>query len=81
MYTDGAGADNYLAVADGILVKREDEVLVATVNAVQGPELGRLHETVRRQFLTMDERERRARTALARLEADFVRRFIELRRE
>lgn len=80
-YTDAEGEDHYVGVADGLLVKQGREVRVATLNAVKGPALGELHETIRREFLTMDERERRARSALARLEADFARRFIELSRE
>jgi F-type H+-transporting ATPase subunit epsilon len=45
---------------------------------VRGPDLGLLKQTISARFHSLDERERRARSALARLEADFVRRFIEL---
>ena len=73
------GDEEFIAVDDGVLVKKGDEVLVSVVNAARGPILGELRRTVAAQFQVLDERERRARTALARLEADFVRRFIELR--
>ena len=71
----GSG-ETFIAVNGGILVKQGDRVLVATRMAVKG-ELGLLHETVDRFINDMDERERKARSAVARLEADFVRRFVE----
>lgn len=80
-YTTGDGKEAYLALSDGILVKQGDQVLVSVVNGAAGAELGRLRELVERQFTVLEDRERRARSALARLEADFVRRFIELREE
>jgi len=72
------GRETFLAVDGGILVKRGDEVLVSAPNAVRGDDLDRLHRTVEEDFQRMDERERRARASLLRLEADFVRRFLEL---
>ncbi len=70
------GRENFMAVNGGILVKQGDSVLVATRMAVSG-ELGLLQETVNRFINDLDERERKARSAVARLEADFVRRFVE----
>ena len=78
-YTTADGVETFTALAEGVLIKREDEVLVSAVNGVQGADLGRLHQTVREEFKSLDERDRRARSALARMEADFVRRFMELR--
>jgi len=72
------GREAFLAVDGGILVKRGDDVLVSTSNAVRGDDLDRLHRTVEEEFQRMGERERKARASLLRLEADFVRRFLEL---
>jgi F-type H+-transporting ATPase subunit epsilon len=79
-YRNMSGDETFLAVDAGILVKCRDEVVVSTRNAVLGPDLGSLRETVRKEFQEVDERERMSRDALARLEADFVRRFMELER-
>ncbi|MFZ5908008.1 MAG: F0F1 ATP synthase subunit epsilon [Nitrospirota bacterium] len=68
----------FVAVNDGVLVKRGLDVLVSTRNAVKGTNLGKLREQVQRQFLSLDDIQRAARSAVARLEAGFVRRFIEL---
>ena len=75
-YWPPGGGENFMAVNGGILVKQGDTVQVATRLAVKG-ELGLLHETVDRFINDMDERERKARSVVARLEADFVRRFVE----
>ncbi len=77
-YQTPAGEEVFLAVAEGILVKRGEEVLVSIGNAVRGGELGRLRQTVEEEFKKLDEREVSARNALYKIEANFVHRFIEL---
>lgn len=76
-FVDGSGAEVFLAVDEGILVKCGDEVLVSCRNAVRGDDLGQLQEIVDERFKQLDEQERMARSAVARLEAGVVRRFIE----
>lgn len=70
--------EQFLAIDDGILVKYADRVMVSTLNAIQGADLGHLYSLVEERFLTLDEHERVTRTALARLEAGTIRRFIDL---
>lgn len=65
----------FVAVNGGILVKQGEAVLIATPMAVSG-RLGDLRQAVLRFISDIDERERKARTAVARLEADFVRQFV-----
>ncbi len=76
-YVDESGTRRYAAVAEGILVKSEDDVRISTRSGVLGDDLGTLRMHVAERFLVLDERERTARSAMARLESDFVRRFIE----
>jgi F-type H+-transporting ATPase subunit epsilon len=77
--TSGETTDEvFYAVDEGILVKCGSEVLVATRNAARSVDLASLHRTVREHFEMLDGQERRARSALVRLEADFVRRYLEL---
>ena len=71
--------ENYLAIDVGTLVKKGDEILVSVRNAVRGPELGKLKLEVVKQFRELDEREKKARSAAAKLEVDLLRRFMELR--
>lgn len=74
------GTESFLAVDGGILVKNGSEVVVSTRRAVCGGDLGELRETIEREFFSLEDRERRTRSALARLESDIVRRFMELGR-
>lgn len=72
------GKEEFAAVDEGILIKAGQEVLVSTRNAVRSTELGKLKETVALEFQVKGEREKTALAAGARLEADIVRKFIEL---
>ncbi|MFH1756457.1 MAG: F0F1 ATP synthase subunit epsilon [Pseudomonadota bacterium] len=72
------GKEEFIAVDEGILVKVGQEVLVSTGKGVRGPELGGLWQTIQDEFKVLDEREKKARSAAARLEADLVRRFMEI---
>lgn len=72
------GDEVFLGLDEGALVKVGDEVLVSTRNAVQGPDLGALRDAVDSQFVESHKRERRARSAVARLESTLVRRLLEI---
>jgi len=66
------GEEQFVAVNGGILVKVGERVQVASRHAVTG-ELGQLKDAVKLMLEEQDDLERSARTALARLEARFVR--------
>jgi F-type H+-transporting ATPase subunit epsilon len=72
------GAEAFAALDDGILVKCGSEVLVSALKGVRGKDLAQLQSLVETSFLQLDESERKARTALARLEAGTLRGFREL---
>jgi F-type H+-transporting ATPase subunit epsilon len=74
-YRTVEGDDRWIAVDEGLVVKRGDEVTVATRAFVAGDALGDLEKTVRERFERLDEEERETRATLARLEVDFMRRF------
>jgi F-type H+-transporting ATPase subunit epsilon len=76
-FEDNYGKESFLAVDGGILVKCGEEVLVSTGNAVRGP-LGELERIISDSFRRRSERERQAHAALEKIQADFVRQFIEL---
>ena len=79
-YKTADGKEIFLAVDEGILVKCADEVMVSTRKAVKGLRLGELRKTVEEQFKRVDEREKTVRSAMAKIEAGFVRRFLEIHR-
>lgn len=72
-----SGREHFAAVAEGILVKLGDEVLVSVRAAASG-ELGELREAVRGMIEDVGEREQAVRSAVTRLEASFMRRFLEI---
>jgi F-type H+-transporting ATPase subunit epsilon len=78
LYETEEGAERFVAVNSGTLVKCGDEVRVAVRGAVEGDDLGALCTRVEADFRRHDEDEREARAALARLEASMIRRFRDL---
>lgn len=78
-YEKADGVEELIATDEGFLVKKGDEVLVSVLSAVWGKELGGLERAVVEKIEALDEEERKTRETLARLEADFMRRFGEAR--
>lgn len=77
-FADADGSEGYAAVDTGILVKCGRDVFVSSFNGVQGADLAELQKLIDERFIELDEHERKARTALARLEAGTLRRFRDL---
>lgn len=77
-YVDADRKEVHMAVDRGILVKCKDRVLVSVRNGSIGPELGTLRTTVDREFGVLDDRERKARQAVAKLESGFIRQFLRI---
>lgn len=80
-YTTEQGEERLIALDQGVLVKCGFEVLVSTLHAVAGTELAALQTMVAETFLDLDDEDRRARSALARLESGAIRRLVELERQ
>jgi F-type H+-transporting ATPase subunit epsilon len=74
------GEEIFVAVDEGVLVKEGQNVWVSTRNAMRGTELGRLRKTIEDTFKVLDDREKMARSTMAKIEAGFVRRFLEIQR-
>ncbi|MGA3236114.1 MAG: F0F1 ATP synthase subunit epsilon [Bryobacteraceae bacterium] len=75
IYEAEAGKEVYVAVDEGVLVKTGLDVLVSVRRAIGGVDLGRLHDAVKREFLTLDQQEQDVRSVNARLEAGFLHRL------
>lgn len=78
VYEDAEGRERYAGIHAGTLIKVGDDVMVCTANAVLGDDLDTVQHHARAAFHATEESERTARSALARLEAQIVRRFLEL---
>lgn len=78
MYEDAQGNEHFVAVGEGLLVKQGRDVSVSVRQAVPGGDLGELHRTVRERFAILDDRERATHAAVAKLEASFLRGYLDL---
>lgn len=70
--------EHFLALDRGILVKRGRTVQVSAYRAVRGESLEQLQNAVEMQLRQLGESEKKARSVLARLEMDTLRRFTRL---
>ena len=77
IYENEAEGESYVAVDEGVLIKTGQDVLVSVRNAIAGTDLSQLRESVDREFLNLDERERTVRSVMARMESGFIRRLTE----
>jgi F-type H+-transporting ATPase subunit epsilon len=75
-YQTESDGEVFVAVDEGVLVKAGPDVLVSVRRAVGGADLSQLRDSVKRDFLTLDEHEQSVRSATAKLEAGFLRRLM-----
>jgi len=74
------GEEMVLAVDWGMLVKCGDEVLVSTPRVIGNRPLGELQQAVEEELQSLDQRQQKARSALGKIEADFIRRLVDTER-
>src|ERR1700685_3712769 len=80
-YETPSEGEVYVAVDEGVLIKTGPDVLVSVRRALGGADLGRLRDSVKQEFLALDERERGVRSVMVKLEAGFLRRIATFRHE
>jgi F-type H+-transporting ATPase subunit epsilon len=69
--------EEFLAIDEGILVKRGSKVMISTYKAVKDRPLGELQRAVDEEITALSEHERKARSSLAMLEGGIIRKFTE----
>jgi F-type H+-transporting ATPase subunit epsilon len=75
------GVMHYVAIDKGVMVKAGPQVLLSVRNAVGGVDLGKLGELVKHNFISQDENQKLAITAIAKLERGFIFSFDKLRNQ
>ena len=80
-YETESDGEVFVAVDEGVLVKTGTDVLVSVRRALGGTDLGELRDSVKQEFLTLDEHEQSVRTVMAKLESGFLRRFATFQHE
>jgi F-type H+-transporting ATPase subunit epsilon len=71
----------YVAIDEGVLVKTGFDVLVSVRNAIKGTDLGKLRETVQKEFLSMNESEKNLRSVMSKMESGLISRLAEMSHE
>jgi len=66
------GNTHYLAIDEGICIKAGLDVLLSVRNAIGGTDLGKLHESINKEFLNLDENEKNIKTAMVKLESGLI---------
>lgn len=72
------GRETFVAVDQGVLIKCGGDVVISVRRAVGDCDLACLRDVVETRFRQYDDQEKAARSAIARLEAGVIRRFLEL---
>lgn len=76
-YETESEGEVYVAVDEGVLIKTGQNVVVSVRNAILGTDLSQLREAVKKEFLTLDEKEQNMRSVVAKLESGLIRRLVE----
>ena len=74
-----AHKDIYLACTQGVLVKQGSQVLISVHKAVIGNDLNNLATLIKTEFAQDEDNRRQVNTAIARLEAQLSRGFVNLK--
>ena len=80
LLTTPDGDERIFGIDEGLLVKHGHTVEISVRRGIESDDLLGLQGKVRDSFAQMEDEERVARSALARMETDLVRRFANLRK-
>ena len=69
--------ESFVAIDQGVFVKKGNDVFVSVRRAIQGDELSQLRNAVKTEFLTLDEKQQEIRFAMNKLESSFLQRLTE----
>lgn len=67
----------FVAIDQGVFVKKGNDVFVSVRRAIQGDGLSQLRNAVKTEFLTLDEKQQEIRFAMNKLESSFLQRLTE----
>lgn len=71
-YETESKKEMYVAIDQGIFVKKGNDVLVSVRRAIHGNALSQLRDAIKSEFLTLDEKQQEIRFALDKLESSFM---------
>lgn len=72
MYETDKGEIHYIAIDEGVLVKAGMEVFVSVRNAIGGTDIGQLHNSIKKEYVKLDDNERSVRSVMAKIESEII---------
>jgi len=75
------GKLHYLAIDEGLLIKAGTQVLVSVRNAIGGTDLGKLRESVDKDFMNLNESEKNLRSVMVKMESGLIFNMKKFRQE
>lgn len=73
------GKDRYFAINQGVLVKEQDLIHISCFQVMESVSLSKLKDTITENFKILDEKEKKLKQILTKLEADTLIRFMEMK--
>ncbi len=73
-----ADKELYFAINQGVVVKQGNTVYLSTIQAIAGESLAELSKTVQDTITVLNDKERKAREVLIRLEMETLKKFMEI---
>ena len=71
----------YVAVDEGIMIKTGTEVMVSVRNAHGGTDLGKLHESIEKEFLNLAENEKNVHYVMEKLGSTLIQNLEKFQKE
>ena len=72
--------EQYLVHDEGIIVKKENDVVVAVKHGLIANSLGSLKGRLEKEFQDIENQEQKTKKLLVDLEVDFIKRFLEIKK-
>jgi F-type H+-transporting ATPase subunit epsilon len=76
-YKTEGGVEIFLAIDEGVLVKTDLDVVISVRSAIQGTDLDKLRDLVKKEFLVLDESEKQLKLVMSKLENNLIRRLMD----
>lgn len=67
----------FVAIDQGILVKKDQDISISVRRAIEGVDLSQLHAAVELEFLTLTEKQQQIQHAIDKLESGFLQQLSE----
>ncbi len=81
VFEEEGGDEVFVAVDEGVLVKTGLDVLISVRNAISGTDLSKLREAVEKEFLNLNDEERKVRSVMVKMESGFISQLAEFHRD